>query len=232
MAFGGSLGVHPDTVLRPARSNERPSGIVLFNLLVDQRLHPSGLDQPPLGVRRRERVPVLDVHLDEPVGQVKVRRVPLCRSPAAVNEDRNHEEQVRERVPDRLVDELCKLGEVRQGRLLRRRLGLVRRQELGKLGREEDGAVPVGLEVNANVVPLSGVVEVLDARRNAGDRESLRERAQIRQKVGLSQSRKARIGLRQKRRDPPPEGTLLSYRLRTPSARPQRPPLPRRLPDC
>lgn len=49
--------------------------------------------------------------------------------------------------------------------------------------------MPVGLEVNANVVPLGGVVEVLDARRNAGDRESLRERAQTRQKVNLSQFR-------------------------------------------
>ena len=56
-----------------------------------------------------------------------------------------------------------------------RAIGLGRRvpNDLHGLVREDDGAVAVGLEVHSDVKVESGVVKVLYASRNAGDRDVL-----------------------------------------------------------
>ena len=90
-----------------------------------------------------------------------------------MNEDDEHEEKVRERVTDGLVDEVGEVGQVGEGGRLGGRFGLVGREEVEEGRREEDGSVPVGFEVDTDVVPLGGVVEVLDAGRDTCDGKAL-----------------------------------------------------------
>lgn len=167
------LRIHPHAILRSTRPHKRPPSIVLPHLLVNLLLATPRADQLSLRVLRLECVPVLHQHLDEPVWQVKVRRIPLLRSPSSVDEDDEHKQEIRERVSDGLVDEVGEVGQVGEGGGLGGRARGVGGEEGEERGREEDGAVPVGLEVDADVVPLGGVVKVLDSSRDAGDGKAL-----------------------------------------------------------
>jgi len=92
-----------------------------------------------------------------------------------VREDGFDEEEVRERVPDGLVDEVVAGLEGVEGGGLGGGFGFRFADGADGGAREDDGAVAVGLEVDANVESSGGVVEVLDARRGAddGQREDL-----------------------------------------------------------
>lgn len=163
------LGVHPHAVLRPTRPDERPSSRVLGDDEVNNALQARRRLDLPLGVGRAERMAVLHKDLDEPVREVDVRLIPFERTPRAMKEDRLDEEHVREGVSDSLVDELGDGEQVGEAGLVRGRGRRGGRDEGRRFAREEDGSVPVGFKVDANVVGRCRVVEVLDAGRDAGD---------------------------------------------------------------
>lgn len=173
MCFANCLGVNPNAVFRATRSNERPPTLILPNLRIDLGLGSPWRDEFPLSILRDKGVAIGHVDLDESVRQIEVARIPFFWSPTTVNEDRANEEKVRDSVPDGLVDEEREVSEMRKGRRLGRRLGLVRRKQREERRREEDGAMSVGFKVHANVVFFGGVVEMLDAGGDARDRKTL-----------------------------------------------------------
>lgn len=82
-----------------------------------------------------------------------------------MQEDRFDEEHVAQSVADGLIDDLRHCSEVRESGGWSRVRGDGR--EGG--GGEENCAVPVGFEVDADRVGFGGVVQVFDARRDAGN---------------------------------------------------------------
>lgn len=92
-----------------------------------------------------------------------------------MEEDGLDEEEVAQGVADGLVDEVDEGAQVGQRGGLGRGggRGAGGGEEGEGRGGEEDRAVAVGLEVDADVVRLGGVVEVLDARRDARDGDAL-----------------------------------------------------------
>ena len=88
-----------------------------------------------------------------------------------MREDDFDEQEVREGVADRLVDELYEGAEGLEGRVLGGGLGFVFAETFERRVGEDDGAVAVGFEVDADVEFSGGVMEVLDARVGADDGE-------------------------------------------------------------
>ena len=113
------------------------------------------------------RVGHLDAH--QPVGQVGVGVEPLLRAPGLVCQHHLDEQQVGQRVAHRLVDEVAERAQVLERCGLRRRLRLVRSHGAQRRGREDHGAVAIGLKVDANVEARGRVMQVLDARGRADD---------------------------------------------------------------
>lgn len=173
-----SFCIDANAVLRSTRPHERPTPCVLLRLLIDEPLHPHGLDELPLRVGRLEPRAVWDKDLDETVRKVNIGRVPLLGSPSAVDEHDEDEEEIREGIADGLVDEKGEVAEVGDRRLLSGRPGGVGSEGDAEGGRKQDSAMAVGFEVDADVVTLGGVVEVLDSGRDASCGDPLLKRAE------------------------------------------------------
>ena len=159
----GRLGIDAHDVLGAAGTRKTPALAVLADEAVDLILEAGRGDEAALGVLGAEEGAVADVDADEAVGEVGVGVVPLGGAPALVGEDDLDEQEVGEGVADGLVDEVGEGADDLDGGLLRGRLGCVFGDALERLVGEEDGAVAVGFEVDADVESGSGVVEELDA---------------------------------------------------------------------
>ncbi|KND90179.1 hypothetical protein TOPH_05174 [Tolypocladium ophioglossoides CBS 100239] len=124
-----------------------------------------------LGVGGLEEVLVTDLDAHEAVREVRVGHGPVLESPSLVGEDDLDHEHVGDGVADGLVDEITNGGERLEGVLLCGRLRLLRPEDAHRLLGEDDGAVAVGLEVDANVELARGVVQMLDTRGRADNGE-------------------------------------------------------------
>lgn len=166
------LRVDPHRVLRAARTRERPPFDHHARQLVDLVLDALRLDELPLRVGRLEDAAVVHLDAHEPVRHVDVGVLPVVGRPALVREDDFGEEHVRQGVADRLVDEVDARAEGLQSVLLAGGFGLGVADDADGFVGEDDGAVAVGFEVDADVeVADSCVVEMFDAGRGADDRE-------------------------------------------------------------
>lgn len=163
------LRINTNDVFRATRPDEGPSPIIPLHKIINLRLQPLRTDQLPLRILRMECMAIRHNDLHEPIRQVDVKRVPLDAGVGPVCEDGLDEEHVGDSVADGLVDEL------REG------LQVVERGGLGGggrfvggkfclgLGGEEDSAVTIGFEIDANGIMFGGMVEVFDTSRNASD---------------------------------------------------------------
>lgn len=172
LRLGRRLCIHTHRILRAACTRKRPSLAHLLYLLVDLRLDALGADQAALRIRRLEDLAVAHDDLEQAVGQVCVRREPLLWPPVLVREDYFHKQHVGERVADGLVDEVDAGTEDIEGFLLAWRFGLVFCYGVQRVRREDDGAMTVGLEVNANVKLLGRMMQILDSGGCAVNLES------------------------------------------------------------
>ena len=165
----GRLGINPHRLLRPARARKRPPLFIFPHESVDLVLDADGRLEAAFGIDGDEEVAIGDLDAHEPIGQVRVGGTPLLGPPALVREDDFDKEEVGEGVADGLVDEADEGAERLQRGVLGGGLGFVFAEAFeGRVG-EEDGAVAVGFEVDADVEFGRGVVEVLDARVGADD---------------------------------------------------------------
>ena len=92
------------------------------------------------------------------------------------SKDHLDEQHVTQRVSDRLIDEFNQRSELSKSIFGGRRGGLGRLDGLLCRWRKEDGSVTIGLEVDADIVALRGMMEVFDTSGSASDRDSLRKR--------------------------------------------------------
>lgn len=87
---------------------------------------------------------------------------PLCASPGLVCQDSLDKQHIRQSVSGSLVDKICQAEEDVPGVLLSRRGGFMVGENTVEVLTEENGAVAIGLEIDAHVVAVGSVVEVLD----------------------------------------------------------------------
>ena len=166
------LGINPHRVLRATRPRKRPPLDHDPAQLIDLILDPLRLDQLPLRIGRLEDAAVRYLHSHQPVRQVDVRAQPVGRAPALVREHHLREEHVRQRVADRLVDQVDTRAQALQRVQLARGLRLRGADHVDGLVGEDDGAVAIRLEVDADVEVAHGrMVEVLDTGWSADDRQ-------------------------------------------------------------
>jgi hypothetical protein len=132
-------------------------------------LEADGRLQLTLGVVGLEDRAGVDLDTNETRGQVGVGSEPLLGGPAFVSEDSLNEEHIGESITNSLVDKVGKSLQALQRMLLSWRLGLGVLDDFQSGLRESDGAVTVGLEVNTDVEPQGGVVEMLHTSIGAND---------------------------------------------------------------
>lgn len=96
--------------------------------------------------------------LNEPIGQVDVQRVPFDATVRLMGQHDFHEQHVRESITHGLVDDVGEINEVVERCGLRRGGRLIGREFLKGVGGEQNSAVAIGLEVNADVVMFCSVV--------------------------------------------------------------------------
>ncbi|PNY27137.1 Uncharacterized protein TCAP_02931 [Tolypocladium capitatum] len=170
---GRRLGIHAAGVLGAAGAGKGASAGVLPNDVVDLVLCAGRVAEAALGVGGLEEVLVANLDAHETVGEVGVGHGPILESPPLVGEDDLYHEHVGDGVADGLVDEITNGGERLEGILLCGGLRLLLPEDAHRLLGEDDGAVAVGLEVDANIELARRVVQMLDTRGRADNGEFL-----------------------------------------------------------
>ena len=99
-----SLRIHSHAILRSTRSHERSPAFILCDNLVNLPLHPHRRDQYSFRVSRVEFSTILDEYFDKSIRKIEVGHIPIYGRPLTVEHDRFDEEEVRDCIPDRLVD--------------------------------------------------------------------------------------------------------------------------------
>mmetsp|Transcript_131705 Transcript_131705/g.421390 ORF Transcript_131705/g.421390 Transcript_131705/m.421390 type:complete len:373 (-) Transcript_131705:749-1867(-) len=159
----GCLHVDTNDVLRAARSDESTPRGNCRNKLVDFGLQPLGLHARPLRVGGLESRPVCHDHLDLSVWQVLVHDKPFRARPVQKLQACLNCEHVRNCIAHGLVDEFPEQQQLLCCFSCGAWFLRVVPRPLDEGIAEENGAMTVGLEVNADVKCQRGVVAMLHA---------------------------------------------------------------------
>jgi hypothetical protein len=158
-----TFSVNAHGIFSATGASERTTLTDLLDFLFDLELYAVRAGKFALCVGRLENGPVFHDDLLKPIWQVGVGRQPLLRAPVLVREDDFDEKEIRERVADRLVDEVYAGLEHLESFFLARVAWLVFLNGVERIFRKDDGSVAISLEVDADIELLCSVVKVFDA---------------------------------------------------------------------
>lgn len=161
LASGCSLGIHANGVLSSTGASEGPAILKLGYQGIDFGLNTLWLDELALGVGGLKEVSIADLNAYQAVWKIGVSKVPLSWSPGLVCEDDLNQKHIREGVSNGLVDQVVECEKGIQSVLLTWRLWVLGADSSNGLLGEYNGAVTVGLKVNADVKLGGSMVEPL-----------------------------------------------------------------------
>lgn len=100
------LGIHSHHILSPRRSHKSTATGIFPNQAVDLLLQTIGGHTDTLCVRCRNDIAILDQHLQLPVWQILVLIRPVTHVPSLVQQDRLHQQHVRNSITHCLIDQV------------------------------------------------------------------------------------------------------------------------------